>query len=93
MAIINKKKLEQSKLEDLINLIIRLNTKVMFLEREKSKRNMSGKSMSYRAKSAQELIMMFLKRNCEHTLDEVPSIKCYNLFDFRKRLSQFENEK
>lgn len=79
--------------KDFIDLITKLNSKIVFLQREKSKNSISGKSDSYKSKLCKSMIVNFLQKDCKHELDDVPSINEYSLKDFRNRISKFDDDK
>ena len=83
--------LENYKRKDFISLITKLNAKIVYLQREKSKQGINGKSIGYRATVSKDMIMQFLQKDCKHTLDDVPPITEYNLKEFRDRLSKFDD--
>jgi len=78
--------------KDFISLITKLNTRIIFLQKEKSKQWFQGKTMQYRTKNTKDLILKFLQKDCKHSLDDIPSIGEYSLQDFRKRLSQYDDD-
>lgn len=83
--------LENYKRKDFINLITKLNAKIVYLQREKSKQWIEGRTVGYKATVSKHMIMDFLHKDCKHTLDDVPPITDYNLKDFRDRLSSFDD--
>jgi hypothetical protein len=95
-SLLNKKLMKLSKFDsfqrkDFIDLITKLNAKIVFLQREKSKQSIEGKTVGYKATVSKHMIMQFLQKDCTHNLDDVQPITDYNLKDFRDRLSQFDD--
>ena len=83
--------LENYKRKDFISLITKLNAKIVYLQREKSRQWINGRTMGYKATVSKDMIMQFLNKDCKHVLDEVPAITEYNLKEFRDRLAKFDD--
>lgn len=84
--------LENYKRKDFIELITKLNAKIVYLQRAKSKDWIEGRTYGYKSKVCQQLIIEFLHKDCKHSLDEVPPITEYSLKDFRDRISKFDSD-
>ena len=85
-------KLQSYQREDFINLITKLNAKVVYLQRQKSQDGIKGRTNGYKSKVCQSMIITFLQKDCKHELDEIPPITDYTLKDFRDRLATFDED-
>lgn len=84
---------QNEKIKDLQALVTKLNTRIIYYQREKSKQWFQWKSKPYRCKSSKALIIEFLNHWIEKNLnsDDVPSIKEYSLQQFWNWLSRWDD--
>ena len=69
-----------------IDLITKLNIKIMYLQRQKWKVGAKWRSIEYKRNIAKEVLLKFLHKDIEHPMDQAPCAKDRTVQELRTRL-------